>query len=388
MTLRVCSRGRIAAGLALAAALLTGGCEQPAAEFRLGLIGSYDGTMEASSGIPGRRGADLAVEQLNAAGGVLINGRRHRVVLIERRTANRPDAAAVAARALINLDSVDVLIGPQTSNLAVAAAPVAEVSEIPMITPMASNPAVTAGRRMVTRLAFVDAVQGEVLARFAFDSLGVRRAAALHDAASPYGREVTRLFRETLEALGGRLVSIETFDTDDPRDHAPQLRRILQRRPDAILLPSFIVHDSAQIGVARALGFRGRFLGTDAWELQTLSSRDDAVGSIVVANWDRRGDRAALRAFVAAWTARYPGVPPYATAAATYDAVILAAEAASRSGSRSGPALSDTLRRLGAWDGALARYDFRGTGDPIRGAVLLEVHPDSTRLRAHAEPRP
>lgn len=342
--------------------------------------------MGASSGIPGRQGADLAVERLNASGGVMIGGRAHRVVLIERRTDSRPDAAALAARALINLDLVDLLIGPQTSNLAIAAAPVAEVSEVPMITPMASNPAITQGRRMVTRLAFVDAFQGEVLARFAYDSLEVRRAAALHDAGSAYGREISRLFRETFEALGGKIVLVETFDADDPSDHTPQMRRILRERPDAILLPSFVVHDSAQIRVARGLGFRGRFLGSDSWDVRTLSSREDALGSIVVANWNRHADRAASRDFLALWTAAHPTEIPRATAAATFDAILIAAEAARRAGVRGGPAVADTIRSLGRWAGALTDFDFHGTGDPRRGAVILEVQRDSMPLRAVIAP--
>lgn len=373
----------------LVAVLFAVACADPEpATWRVGLIGSYTGTMAGSSGIPARQGAEIAVRRLNARGGVIIDGRAHRVVLIERETDNRPDAAALAARALINLDSVDVLIGPQTSNLAIAAAPVAEVSKVPMITPMASNPAVTAGRRMVTRLAFVDAFQGEVLARYAYDSLRIRRAAALHDAGSPYGRDITRLFSETFEALGGRIVRVETFDADDPRAHAPQLRRILAERPDAILLPSFIVHDSAQIRVARSLGFRGRFLGSDAWDVRTLATRDDALGSIVVANWNRRADRAASRDYLAAWDSAHPGAPPRATSAATFDAIMLAAEAARRAGVRSGPALVDSLRGLGPWAGALADFEFHGTGDPRRGAVILEVQRDSMPLRAVIGPLP
>jgi branched-chain amino acid transport system substrate-binding protein len=363
--------------------LLLAGCQDRApATWRVGLIGSYAGTMAGSSGIPGRQGAEIAVARLNAQGGVRIGGRLHRVVLIERETDNRPDAAALATRALINLDSVDVLVGPQTSNLAIAAAPVAEVSQVPMITPMASNPAVTRDRRMVVRLAFVDEFQGEVLARYAFDSLRIRRAAALHDAGSPYGRDITRLFGETFAALGGEVVHVETFDADDPSDHSPQMRRILAERPDAILLPSFIVHDSAQIRVARALGFRGRFLGSDAWDVRTLSTREDALGSVVVANWNRHADRAASRDFLAAWDSAHPGEQPRATAAATFDAVLLAAEAVRRAGVRSGPAVADSLRTLGRWAGALADFEFLGTGDPRRGAVILEVQRDSMPLRA------
>ena len=368
----------------LVGALVLLGCEpRRPPEFRVGLIGVMEGPMGRSSGIPARRGAQIAVAELNAAGGVMIGGRAHTVVLVERETAPRPAAAALAARALINLDSVDVIVGPQTSNLAVTAGAVAEAALVPMITPMASSPLVTAGRRMVTRLAFVDAFQGEVLARFAVDSLGIQRAALLSDAASAYAREITRIFQQTFESLGGEIVRAEEFDADDPADHSPQIRRIMSARPDAILLPSFVVHDSAQIRIARELGFRGVFLGPDAWDILTLSRRDDALGSIVVANWDRRAGRPELTRFVALWNAKAEE-GPRATGAATYDAVRLLALAASRAGVRSGIALSDSLRTLGAYDGAFSDYVFRGSGDPVRGAVILEIGRDSTRVRALA----
>lgn len=370
------------------AALAATACRpEPPAEFRIGLVGVFEGPMAFASGLPGRHGAQLAVDELNRAGGVRIAGRVHRVVLVERETAPRPDAAATVVRALINLDSVDVIVGPQTSNLAVTAGAVAEASEVPMITPMASNPLVTADRRMVTRLAFVDAFQGEVLARFAAESLGVRRAAALHAASSEYGREITRLFRETFEDLGGTMTRVETFNADEGNEHSAELRRIVATRPDAILLPSFVVHDSAQVRIARALGFRGLFLGSDAWDILTMAERDDALGSIVVANWDRRSTRDSTVAFARAWAERFDE-RPRATGAATYDAVKLLAIAASRAGVRSGPALSDSLRHLGRYDGAFTTYRFVGSGDPARGAVILEVGKDSTIVRAFVPPSP
>lgn len=378
---------RFASSVLAAGALLASACNSRPDEFRIGLIGVFEGSMAFSSGIPGQHGALLAVDELNAAGGVMINGKRHRVVLIERESAPRPDAAATAARALINLDSVHVIIGPQTSSLAITAGAVAEASDVPMITPMASNPLVTAGRRMVTRLAFVDAFQGQVLGRFAYDSLGVRRAAALFDAASAYGREITRLFELTFTARGGTMARVEQFNADDTLDHTAQLRRILAANVDAILLPSFVVHDSAQIRIARSLGFRGHFLGSDAWDILTLSRRDDALGSIVVANWDRRAARPAMQEFEAAWSARFDEAPR-ATAAATYDAVKLIALAATRAGMRTGPSVAEALRNTGNYSGAFTDYQFVGTGDPIRGAVLLEMGRDSSRVRALAAPIP
>jgi branched-chain amino acid transport system substrate-binding protein len=370
---------RVAVPLALLCGLGCGPAEPP--EVRIGLIGVFSGAMESTSGIPARDGALMAIDQLNADGGILIDGRRHRLVLVERRVENRPDAAAVAARSLINLDSVDVILGPQFSALAIAAAPIAEESEVLMISPMASNPAVTAGRRFVFRLAFLDDFQGEVLARFAAESLVVRRAAVLHDAASLYGRDIAALFARTFASLGGTVVGIETFDVDGGRDYRPQLRRLFAQRPDALLLPNFVTADSSQIYQARDMGFRGVFLGSDSWDVRGLSPREAAIGSVIVANWDRRSSRPAAAAFIAAWNARYTE-EPRATGAATYDAVHLVALAMQRAGRRVGGAVADSLRTLGRYEGAVTTYDFVGSNNPRRGAVILEVRPQGLDVRA------
>jgi branched-chain amino acid transport system substrate-binding protein len=380
-------RARLAG--ALAVILLLAGCtpkEPPV--IRVGLIGMFIGQMGPTSGVPAREGARLAVDEINAAGGVLIDGVAHRIELIEREVDDRPDAAALAARALINLDSVDAIIGPQISSLAVAAAPVAEMSEVLMITPMASNPTVTAGRKFVFRLAFVDAFQGTVLGRFAYDSLGIRRAGVLHDAASAYGREITRLFRETFESLGGRVIGVETFNVDDPLDWRPQLRRLLARNPDAILLPNFAQHDSAQVRQARELGYRGRFLGSDSWDVRALAVRNNATGAIVVGNWDPQSTRPAVRAFIAKWEQRQ-SEPVRATAAATYDAVHLISAAMTRAGTKLSGPVADSLRTFGMYEAVISPLDFRGTNDPVRGAAIIEVSRDETVwIRGFVPPPP
>lgn len=383
---RAGTRGVRPALLGALAALALACREAEPPEIRIGLIGVFTGTLEISSGVPARQAAQLAVAEINESGGVHIDGVPHRMVLVDAETQDRPDAAAVAARRLVNLDSVDVLIGPQLSALAIAAAPIAEESEVLMIAPMASNPRVTAGRRFVFRLAFLDSFQGEVLAQFAFDSLGIRRAGVMHDAANPYGRDIAALFARSFTAQGGSIVGIEHFDMDGSRDFRPQLRRLMAGKPQALLLPNFVTADSPQLRQARDLGFRGLFLGTDSWDVRNLESTPESRGSFVVGGWDRDTTRAMAKRFHRLWERAY-GHEAHATAAATYDAVHIVSEVMRRAGSRSGPSLADSLRVLGRFEGALATYDFRGSNDPLRGAVLLEMGATGLAIRSSVPPK-
>lgn len=355
--------------------------------WRVGLLGTLEGRLGEASGLPAERGARIAVDELNAAGGVIIGGVAHEVVLVSRNTGARADEAATAMRSLINRDSADVVVGPQFSRLAVTAAAVANAADVPMIAPMASSPAVTEGRPLVGRMAFLDAVQGEVLARFVFDSLGVRRAAAMHNAASAYGKEIVTLFSATFTELGGRMVAREAHAADDTTAHRPEMARMLAQSPEVVLLPDLSPRDSIMLRRLRESGFRGRVLGSDSWDAVSMARIPDLSGTIIVANWDRRTDRPAARYFMQQWNADPKAGDPRAAAVATYDAVHLLARAATKAGVRSGRPIADSVRSFGGYVGAMANYTFSGSGDPSRSATILEVRGDSTALRGVIEPR-
>jgi len=377
---------QLIAGLLVLAGL--SGCTEPKPpEFRVGMIVLGSGPLVPMLAAPSRNGARIAVDELNAAGGVTIGGVKHRVVLVERLTEARPDAAASAAAALVNLDSADVVIVPLISAQSAAAAAVAEAAGVPMIAPMASNPAVTGGRKLVFRLAFTDAFQGELLATFAYDTLGMRRVAALADPASSYAQDIVRLFSRTFEARGGRIVAHEGFAADGSKDFRPQLRKIIAARAEAILLPNYMVQDSIQVRQARELGFKGRFFGSDSWDPAAIVNLPAARGGIVVANWDPRTDREASRAFVATYQ-QIHGAAPRTAAAATYDAVILFARAAEKAGSRDGIAVADAIRDFGSFTGASADFRWRGSNDPVRGGVLIEVLAGRDSIRLVSAPEP
>lgn len=385
------SRLPLQSRLALLATMTTGaltgvGCaspEQP--EFRIGIVVLATGPFGPILGVPGQRGAEIAVAELNAAGGVVIGGVAHRVVLKSRPSESRPDAAATAVGALINIDSVDAVVAPLISVFASPAAGVAQAARVLFIAPMASNPAVTEGRGFAFRLAFSDGFQGELLAQFAYDSLGIRRVAALSDEASSYGSEVVRIFRERFEARGGLMVAEEGFAADGPMDFRAQLRRMVAARPEAILLPNYIRFDSIQVRQARELGFKGRFLGSDSWDPTAISSMPLANGTIVVANWDNRSPRPESREFVAKFRALH-GEGPRTAAAATYDAVRLIALAASRVASADSDALPRALRDLGEFAGASADFRFAGANAPERGAIVIEIRTGGDSLRLVTRP--
>ena len=134
----------------LGAVVTVFGCRpqgEPPPEFRVGVLATLTGPRAKSSGEATVNGARLAVDAVNAVGGVDVGGVPHRIVLVVRDHADRADAATAAARTLINQERVDALVGPQLSEHAIPVARLAEEAGVPMITPMSTNPE-TIGRAL------------------------------------------------------------------------------------------------------------------------------------------------------------------------------------------------------------------------------------------------
>jgi branched-chain amino acid transport system substrate-binding protein len=355
-------------------------------EIRVGVLALLHSELAVASGIPSAEGAQLAAEEINARGGVPVGPDRFTIRLVLRDYAPRPDAAATEARALINIDSVDAIIGPQLSAHALPAGGVAEDAHVPLLAPMASNPAVTAGRHYVFRLAFTDPFQGEMLARYARDDAGARRAAVLYDIANPYGRDIAALFKETFERLGGAMVATETFTSDQRRDFTPALRRIAAAHPDVLLLPNYSAVDTIQVRQARALGIRAQFLASDTWDPAGVRGVADAEGTVVAHQWSTQSPRAESRAFVERYRQRF-GVDPRSTAAMTYDAVFLLADAVTRAGSLEGEALRNALASTTDLRGVTGVIRYNGTGDPQRSGVLSRIGRTRDSLLRIVDPR-
>ena len=376
-----------AALLALGAGLVASCGPARYRDVRIGLLALLNGELAPQSGVPSKEGAQLAVDEINEQGGVEIAGTRHRLRLIVKSYEPRADAASSAARELVNLDSIDVLLGPQLSAHAIAASRVAEDARVPMIAPMASNPAVTAGKQYVFRLAFLDPFQGEMLARYAIDDLHAKRAAVLFDVSEPYGTDIAALFTSTFVKDGGTIVAKETFTSDQRTDFRAQLTRIAATHPDVLLLPNYSVVDSFQVRQARAAGITATFLGSDNWDPPGLRHVPEAVGTVFTHQWDPSTPLPAAKAFMERYRVRYPE-SVRSTAAMTYDAVRIVADALHRAGTTDGAAVAKAIGATKGYQGVTGTITFDGTGDPRRTGIVSRLGPAADTILRLVTPTP
>ena len=153
----------------------------------------------------------MAADEINQAGG--INGRRLDVVFQDDKGS--PEIAAQSASKLIQQYKVVAIIGAGASGNSLAAAPNAQSAQVPLIAPSSTHPAVTQAGDYIFRACYIDAFQGEVMARFAANTLKAKKAAIMVDYNSPYSRGLTEFFELSFAKLGGTIVAKQSYSQSD-----------------------------------------------------------------------------------------------------------------------------------------------------------------------------
>src|SRR5215217_2967027 len=216
-----------------------GGTTSTGDTIKVGVYGDLTG-QTSSFGQSTKNGIQLAVDEINAAGGV--GGKKIELVIEDDQ--GRPEQAKTVVSKLINQDKVQAIIGEVASTNSLAAAPVAQDAKIPMITPSSTNPKVTEVGDYISRVCFIDPFQGSVMAKFAANTLKAKTAAIIGDVNSDYSKGLTQFFEEEFTRLGGKVVAKEAYTQSDP-DFKGQLTKIRNLNPDVIYVPGYY----GQVGI-------------------------------------------------------------------------------------------------------------------------------------------
>src|SRR5215212_4663683 len=204
---------------------------------------------DATFGQSQHKGILLALEELNAAGGVL--GRK--IDLISDDNQSKPGESATVAKKLLSRDKVIALLGEVTSGRSLEVAPLAQNAKIPMIATGATNPAVTEKGNYIFRVCFIDPFQGTVMAKFAKEELKAKKVATLTSVSNAYSVGLTKYFKETFTANGGTVVAEQKFNEGD-KDFRAQLTAIKAANVDAIFIPGYYTEAALIARQARSLG--------------------------------------------------------------------------------------------------------------------------------------
>ncbi len=359
---------------------------------KVGGIGELTGDIPAV-GASFKNGAEMAVADINAAGGLDVGGKKYQVELVLEDNAGKADQSASAAQKLITQDNVVAIIGPNASRYAIPASEIAESSKTVLISPWSTNPKTTLDaktnepKKYVFRAAFIDPFQGRVVAKFALENLNAKKAAVLYDVASDYNKGIAEFFKQTFEENGGEVVAFETYTTGD-KDFSAQLTKIKDTNPDVIFLPNYYSEVPLQIQQAKRLGITAPFLGSDSWgsaELLTLCGAD-CEGYYFSTHYAADNATPVAKKMIDAYKAKY-GTTPDDVAALTYDSFGLLWQALQSAGSIDRQAIRDALAKIPNYEGVTGTMQFQeGSGDPIKSAVILQIMNGKFNFFANANP--
>lgn len=315
-------------------------------------------------------GVLMAADQINQGGG--INGRRIDVVIEDDRGS--PEQAARLAGKLIDQDKVIAIIAGGTSSISRAAAPKAQSSRIPYISPSSTDPAVTEVGDYIFRACFVDAFQGEVMAKFAFSNLKAQKAAILFDFNSSYARGLTEYFEISFAKLGGQIVSKQSYRQGDA-DFKGQLSIIRDAEPDVVYLPGYYGDVAIIAKQARAIGIKQPLLGGDGWDAPELwqLGGDALNGCYISSHYSVDDPSPAIQQFAHEYRQRYGNLSPDAHAALAYDAMRVLIDAITRAGSMDGDKIKAALAQTKGFPGVTGVISMDPNRNAIKPAVVLKL---------------
>jgi branched-chain amino acid transport system substrate-binding protein len=355
--------------LGLAGCKPSGGDAAGPGAIKVGEYASLTGK-EATFGNSSHEGTLLAVEEVNASGGVL--GRK--IDLITEDDLSKPGEPATVVNKLISRDGVVAMLGEVASGRSLEAAPICQRSKIPMISPSSTNPKVTETGDYIFRVCFTDILQGRILASFAAKKLNAKKVAIFTDVKSDYSKGLSKYFKESFTAGGGQVVAELDFNGGD-KDFKAQLTAIKAAGPDAVFIPAYYT-DVALICIqAKQIGMAAPLFGGDGWESEDLIKigKDAVEGTYFSTHCAADSPDAKVKKFVEAYGKRFNGKTPDAMAMLGYDSVMILADAMTRAGTTDGDKVRAQLAATKDFSGVTGKITIDQKRDAMKPMVILQV---------------
>jgi branched-chain amino acid transport system substrate-binding protein len=362
--------------------LVLPGCARPNDDvIRVGEYASLTGR-EATFGQMSHLGTRLAIDEINAAGGVLDKP----IQLITEDTQSKAGESATVVRRLISRNRVVAVLGEVASSRSMEAAPICQQQRIPMISPSSTNVRLTQLGDYIFRVCFTDAFQGRLLANFAERTLQVNNVAMLTDVKSDYSVGLSRDFKAPFIELGGRIVTEQSYSGGD-RDFKAQLTAIRAANPEAIFIPGYYTEVGLIAQQARQLGINIPLFGGDGWESSKLIEigGKSLEGTYFSTHFSPEDERPEAVNFVAKFQAQY-GRTPDAMAALGYDSALILADAIRRAGNTEPQALRDAIAETRDFPAVTGRITLDENRNASKSAVILTVRDGQFRYVETIEP--
>jgi len=348
-------------------------------EITIGTISPNTGSL-AAYGAAVTTAVDLAVEQINAAGG--INGSQVKIVNADDQFD--PTECLNAFNSLVS-QGIGLILGSVTSGCTSAITDAANEEQVCLLTPSATADSITTADDYVFRACYADSFQGAIAAAYAKQS-GYTEVGVVYCAADTYSKGLYDSFNAACEKYGVTVKAVESTASLDVQDYTNQFASMVKAGVQFVYAPYYYdVIGPYIVTQARAAGYKGIIMGADGYDTTPDYVVDGADLSVFndvyyTNHYDPSDTSETVQAFVKAYEAKF-GSTPNAISALAYDAVYMYKQAIETAGSVDPTAVRDALADTTAvYTGVTGTFSLDSTGTPAKGASIISFTSDGTKV--------
>ena len=321
----------------------------------------------AAYGTAEQKGAQLAVDEINKAGG--IDGKKLEVVDKDNKSETA-EAASVTTN-LVTQSKVNAVVGPATSGATAAAVPNATKAGVPLISPSATQDGLTKNQEYLFIGTFQDSFQGKIISKYVTEKLKAKKVVLYTDNSSDYAKGVAKAFRN---AYKGEIVADEKFVAGDT-DFQAALTKMKGKDFDAIIVPGYYTEAGKIANQARGMGIDKPIVGGDGFngeEFVQQATPEKASNIYFISGFSTTVEVSAkAKAFLDAYRAKY-NEEPSTFAALAYDSVHLVANAAK--GAKNSGEIKDNLAKTKDFEGVTGQTSFDADHNTVKTAYMMTMN--------------
>ena len=345
----------------------------------IGVISPNTGALAAyGTGIV--MGADLAVEEINAAGGIL--GRE--VQLIKTDDQSDPTECLNSFNSLV-AKGIGLIVGSATSGCTSAITDAANEEEVCILSPTATADSITTEDDFIFRACYADSFQGAIAAAYAKQA-GFDRVGIVYCAADVYSKGLFDSFSKACEEYGIEVAAAQSSASLDVQDYTNQFAAMVNAGVEFVYAPYYYdVIGPYVVPQARAAGYTGIIMGADGYDTTpdyVVAGADlTAFNNVYWTNhYDPSDTSEKVSSFVKAFEAKYGSIPS-AFGATGYDCVYMYKQAIEAAGSEDANAVRDALAdRSAVYECVTGTFSLDESGTPLKGAAIISFQSDGNSV--------
>jgi branched-chain amino acid transport system substrate-binding protein len=338
-------------------------------EWKVGAYLSLSGA-ETAFGVDTKEGIDLAIDEVNKAGGV--KGKPIKVLFEDDKS--KPEEATNKVTQLIDRDKVIAVLGEVASARSRQGGLVSNKRKIPMISPSSTHPDITKIGPFVFRVCFTDDVQGKMGAQFIVNTLGKKKVAIFFASDDLYSSGLAKEFRDEARRLGAEIVVEKSFLKTET-NFTTYINELKSMSPEMIYAPIYYTSMVPIARQAKAAGVPGSmFVGGDGWDANELlrDAGDEMEGAYLTNHYAPDVPWPNSQAFVSRYKEKYNRTPS-GLAAMGYDAAKLLADAIGRAKTPTPDGIREAIQETKGFQGATGTISIDSERNADKPVVIVQI---------------